>query len=571
MPGIVGFSHASNSRLCPSDAIELIKKQRDLLRHADSYLQSMLYVDDRIAASRTSVGIVNPAQQPQSAGGWRVWLEGEILNRSEFGACAASSESDAALLARLVSQDMSMQFLDKLDGIFAAVAYHEDSGELHFLTDRHGLEFLYYTIVDDESLAWSSEVKGFFAHPDFRREIDERSIDDFMRDGHLHGDRTWLRDAKLFPPASHWVWDLNKKKFTQRRTYWSWDDLIPFDESEDVDELARESARLFRRSVAACDDRPNNRTGVLLSGGLDSRAILATMRDEAVPITTFTYGMPTSSDVRLAARVARIKHAEHVVRPITDANWSKYREQFVWWLDGQLDMLHMQYASFAPEIRQHFDVNLSGYLGDATIGGSYLVPAGSSETERIVHRGRRFIGCGLQQGKIFTHERAPFFNTDFLTHCMRVPAALRKDSRFYFRMLKHLLPEPYHAIPWQSSGLTIRQPAQLHNGARFAGRALNRVKKTIGWNPNPRDFINSKGWLRSESGHRFIQNHFRDDGPLCFDLRSFDRQQQLRSLIEKSQLSSKDIAFVFRCLTLELWLRQMHTCQAGPMLAESPA
>jgi asparagine synthetase B (glutamine-hydrolysing) len=83
--------------------------------------------------------------------------------------------------------------------------------------------------------------------------------------------------------------------------------------SEWVEEFGRGSAR--RRS-ARCRSQP--RVGFPISGGLDSRTILAVARPSLSPsMPGFTYGVPGCDDLRLAAKLvqARRHPASHVRAP----------------------------------------------------------------------------------------------------------------------------------------------------------------------------------------------------------------------------------------------------------------
>lgn len=92
-----------------------------------------------------------------------------------------------------------------------------------------------------------------------------------------------------------------------QQTYWSWDEIAPI-AGNNPRELADELGTRFRTAV---ERRTTRQTGLTLSGGLDSRAILAAMPHAP---KTFTFGRPNSADVRLAALVPL---------PIDYANWSR--------------------------------------------------------------------------------------------------------------------------------------------------------------------------------------------------------------------------------------------------------
>ena len=569
MPGIAGFCYR-NDPTSKSAVTRNLRRMQDLLGHDVSYRREAIHVETMggnggIAGTRISTGIVHPVNQPATLGGIRVWMEGEILNRNEFLPMLSRpgsreqcpDQSDAFLIAELLKLDPTWSFLRKINGVFSAVVVDLDLQKVHMLTDRHGLSFLYFSIINDQ-LAWSSEVKSFLALDHFSRVIDPSSMDQFLRVGHLTDDQTWFRDAKLLPPAMHATWCTKDSGFVQKDTYWSWDEVQPMHPDQDFREQAEESARLFSKAVTRCQQK-DRRVGVLLSGGLDSRAILSAMnRETNKHVTTLTFGLPESSDLQIAREVSKRQDADHAFYSIDDENWFKHREEFVWYLDGHLDWQHMNHAVCAPDLRQHFDVNLSGFLGDATIGGSYLSKTDHEESRKIIDRGRRFIACGVQIGRVFTHERLPFFDNEFLTHCMQIPADIRRHSRFYFWMLQHLLPPNLQNIPWQQTGLDIHAAPWKHNVSAFNSRVQRRLRRAIGLGPGHQVFVDHARWLKLANGTRILDSSiFASDSPAAQVVDKSNHANWMR-LRDVKRWRPADVDQITRALTLDLFLRRVN-------------
>ena len=124
----------------------------------------------------------------------------------------------------------------------------------------------------------------------------------------------------------------------------------------------------------------------MLSGGLDSRAIVAALTDDAAPFQMATFGQDHSAHIAIAARVARVRGGEHHVQNLSPANWIEERFAGVWWTDGQLNLLDMHGAEKLGERRNWFDVNISGFIGDLTMGGSHLGASQQDEYRTIASR-----------------------------------------------------------------------------------------------------------------------------------------------------------------------------------------
>ena len=94
----------------------------------------------------------------------------------------------------------------------------------------------------------------------------------------------------------------------------------------DHDALVREGLAALAAAVSKCasEQTGTGRQVVLLSGGLDSRAILASVLREfqTTEIVAATFGQPGEGDFDAAARVARAAGVEHVALETFSVDWS---------------------------------------------------------------------------------------------------------------------------------------------------------------------------------------------------------------------------------------------------------
>ena len=75
------------------------------------------------------------------------------------------------------------KILKKVNGIFSFAIWNNKSKEIFLARDQFGIKPLYYTILDN-TLVFSSEVKGILAYPNIEIKIDKQGI------GELFGLRT---------------------------------------------------------------------------------------------------------------------------------------------------------------------------------------------------------------------------------------------------------------------------------------------------------------------------------------------------------------------------------------------
>ena len=110
--------------------------------------------------------------------------------------------------------------------------------------------------------------------------------------------------------------------------------------------------------------------GLTLSGGLDSRVILAEGVRQDRSLTALTYGVPHSDDVRIAARAARAAGAPWELYPLYAGGWLERRTNRILETDGLMDLVDLMHTEPFDRMPACFDVNLSGYVGDAVAGST---------------------------------------------------------------------------------------------------------------------------------------------------------------------------------------------------------
>jgi asparagine synthase (glutamine-hydrolysing) len=146
---------------------------------------------------------------------------------------------------------------------------------------------------------------------------------------------------------------------------WDWHQ-IPRQDHLSADEAVDTCSRLFRDAVEARTD--STRASILLSGGLDSRTILAFTRYPS-HVSTVTYGAP-SLDVELAARIARKAGSPHKYERLADGTWvQSYADQYLALTEAVQSVIHAHWLVPIPRLRESADVVLTGWGGGTIIGG----------------------------------------------------------------------------------------------------------------------------------------------------------------------------------------------------------
>ncbi|MEL6900919.1 MAG: asparagine synthase-related protein [Cyanobacteria bacterium J06606_4] len=567
MPGLFGFSKQHLTQDCAAKTIEQMQR---VLSYDETFSQDTLFQDSSICSSRVHINVFNPGPQPAKSGNIQVWLDGEFTNRNFLQNILKTSDaerslSDPEILAALYDLRGDFSFLKVIDGIFSAVVYDESHHKIHLVSDRYGLRPLYWSVHNGE-LAWSSELKSFLELPGFEPTIDPLAVEDFFGLRYLIGDRTWFEGVELLPAATVLTWELTSEndgpktaQHVQRDRYWWWDQIRPLPEGLKEDEIAEYLGSLFRKAV---ENRSlqGEKTGLTLSGGLDSRAIIAAMPHHGPKIEAITYGKKGCEDIRLAKRVAKVKGANFHAVEINAENWLNSRIAKVWETDGSCSLIHMQFTAALDKVKENhlFSCILHGAGGDGFVGGDHLFDneqldyyilkrlnlinfADSEAHEKSVlnrfkayyrelgtsphvlyidSRIRSFLLKDIKVSATYGIEcRMPFLDNDFQEFLYAVPNELKHNNYLYSTMLLAKFPKFFETIPRQGTGVPISPPGPVRKAKKAfeksAYRVHNKIKRVVRskgfsfpeWDPaKPKgDFYDYNAWLREEPARSFVE------------------------------------------------------------------
>jgi asparagine synthase (glutamine-hydrolysing) len=285
-----------------------------------------LLVDGAVALGMRRLSIIDLAsgRQPIHNEDRTVWVvfNGEIYNyrklRAELEARGHHfyTHSDTECLVHLY-EEHGEEFVKRLNGMFSIALWDTRRRRVLLARDRLGEKQLYYAQRDGRFI-FGSEIKCLLATGWVERRIDRRSFDRYLRFLYVPAPDTMYEQIKELAPASFVV--LEEGRAPRFERYW-----VPrFESNRSMrrDEAVERVREQFHRSVASRleSDVP---LGALLSGGVDSNAVVASMvRANNGIVRTFTIGYGDEGrfyDEREQARVLAerlgTEHHEFVVQP----------------------------------------------------------------------------------------------------------------------------------------------------------------------------------------------------------------------------------------------------------------
>lgn len=309
--------------------------------------------------------IAPPARVPGcSAGG--VSEDGDILLYTgdiDLGDTSppAHATSDAIgreLLQRL-RQD-GVEALATVEGAFCGAWYDGAGDRWLVFNDRLGLLPIFYTLYDRRLIIAPSATLAWRA-AEMPLAISEDGVSDLLRSMNTTEDHTLIENV-------HWLRGghaiINKPRHDggsgiQIRKYWDFRHQPATAGTPDdaMDEYLHAMGR-------AIDRQTDGALSVMLglSGGMDSRLILARACELGRTPICFTTGWPFSEDVRFARQLARKARATHTIVPLEASLLPDRLERFIVEADGLHSARHMVFGSAIPDY-------LAGVSGSVLLEG----------------------------------------------------------------------------------------------------------------------------------------------------------------------------------------------------------
>ena len=281
------------------------------------------YLNQEISLGMCRLAIVEIAagKQPASDASEKIHIvwNGEIYNyrelRSELEQRGIhfrdSSESEVVINLYL---EFGLDFINKLNGMFAIAIHDSRDKSLHLIRDRMGKKPLWISQLHDGTLFFASEVRALMlARPD--RTLRTDMVAEVMQYGYINAPYSAFNEITQVPPASVLTWHDGK---TSTEKYWEPDFdtkvQISYEEALEVTKKLIEEA-VSRRLIS---ERP---LGSFLSGGYDSTVVtayMAKLMSEKVQTYSIGFHSPQFNEAHHAKQVANYlgtNHHEEILSP----------------------------------------------------------------------------------------------------------------------------------------------------------------------------------------------------------------------------------------------------------------
>ena len=222
----------------------------------------------------------------------------------------------------LVEQyDREGDFPSRLNGRFHGLLSDRSRGMAMLFNDRFGLQRLYYHEAK-EAFYFAAEAKAILkVRPELRR-TDPRGLGEFIACGCVLENRSLFPGIGVLPPGS--AWRFRNARLEKKAAYFEpreWETQEALEPRAYYAELREVFVRNLSRYFNGHEG-----IGISLTGGLDTRIIMAWHKAQPGSLPCYTFGSMyrDNEDVSLARRVAKICGQPHQVITVGEEFLSRF-------------------------------------------------------------------------------------------------------------------------------------------------------------------------------------------------------------------------------------------------------
>ena len=349
-------------------------------------------------------------------------------------------------------------FLSGLNGRFHGLLTDIARGTATLFNDRYGMHRIYYHQTKD-AFYFAAEAKAILAVRPELRTADPQSLGELAACGCVLENRTVFKGIHVLPPASAWVF--RNGSLEQKGTYFQtreWEEQEPLNEEA----YCRELRDVFSRNLPRYFNG-RQKIGMSLTGGLDTRMIMAWQKSSSNSLPCYTFGdsYRECQDVLTARKVASTCEQPHQVIPVGDeflSRFSSYAQRTVYLTEGNADVYRSPDLYVSEKARQIAPVKIVGTYGSEIMRQAIMFKPMESQSDvfrpeflQYIHQAKdtyreirhehpvtfaafrqspwyHFGILALEQDQLTV--RSPFLDNDFVRTVFRAPkSAVEKDIR----------------------------------------------------------------------------------------------------------------------------------------------
>lgn len=371
-------------------------------------------------------------------------------------------EKRPSYLVHLAEEDPT--FPANLNGTFHGMLADLKRGTAILFNDRYGLHRIYYYQTSD-AFYFAAEAKAILEVRPELRTTDHRSLGEFISCGCVLQNRTLFKGLNILSPASAWVF--RNGSLENQGEYFrpqQWEDQAPLEPEQFYQTLKTVFSLNLPRYFNG-----HQKIGVSLTGGLDTRAVMAwhSAAPRSLPCYTFGGMYRDCRDVQVARQVASACRQSHELIIVGEeflASFPHYAERTVYLSDGCANVSRSPDLYVNEGVRNIAPVRLTGLFGDEILRHNrtfkvvqprsdiyseglmaYVTQAGKTYAEALKIHPLSFCvfrqcpwnhygTLALESSQI--EMRTPFLDNDLVRTVFRAPASATATNAYRLRLIE---------------------------------------------------------------------------------------------------------------------------------------
>jgi len=375
------------------------------------------------------------------------------------------SETGGDCLVHLY-EEQGEKFFEQLNGLFSGLLIDRRRRKVFLFNDRYGLDRIYWHETAD-AFYFASEAKALLRVLPELREFDREGVAQFLGASCPLEGRTLFRNVQLLPGGAGWTFEngnVHRGKYFLPATWEQQPTLAEADYEARFGEMFR---RIAPKYFAA-----ETQVGIALTGGLDTRMLMACLPSAGTKPVSYTFTGPAgrTMDDRVAARVAAACGLEHQLlrlQPDFFASFGAHADRTVFVTDGSSGIFGAHEIYLHQLARPLAPTRLTGnYGGEILRGVSTFKPqrlaaeifeAGFSSAVNAA--GRQLLAAkqnadtfaafkeipwclfgNLAAGRSQINFRTPYLDNELVALAYQCPASLKKSPLPAVRFVKKSSP-----------------------------------------------------------------------------------------------------------------------------------
>lgn len=272
---------------------KIIHAMNDKIKHRGPNAEGV-YVDDDVALGQRRLSIIdlsNNGNQPiyNEDKSILIVYNGEVYNYQvlreelEKEGHVFTTNTDTEVLVHGY-EEWGYEMLDKLRGMFAFCIYDKNKEQFFIARDHFGIKPLYY-YQNEEIFLFGSEIKSFFSHPLFQKELNKEMLGAYLTFSFTPGEKTFFKDVYKLAPGHYMTIDIHTRDIKTEKYF-----KMEFSSTnESYERVVDEISKMMRDSVEH-HLISDVEVGSFLSSGIDSSYLVSMAR----PDKTYTVGYDIS-------------------------------------------------------------------------------------------------------------------------------------------------------------------------------------------------------------------------------------------------------------------------------------